>query len=105
MAAVNAMVVVLLPAVLYAVLHFSSIDTLLHFWSMLLLLFVPILWVCLLAEGLWWLGGSKKVQTTVRKVRWHIPLTFLSYAGLRERHSLNVPSKPCGNVPSKLAPL
>eukprot|EP00873_Tetraselmis_striata_P034094 jgi/Tetstr1/454358/TSEL_041265.t1 len=54
--AMTAAFVVCLPAGLFLFMHSAALASWANLWSLLLLLSLPVMWICALEQGLWWLG-------------------------------------------------
>lgn len=64
-----ALITVALPPLMYAALHWTLLlQHLVHIYSLLLLGSVPLLFVALIPNGLWWLPGSPAVANFLRSV-------------------------------------
>jgi len=63
----SALVVCLLPAATFVAMHWAVLFAWTKFWSLAILVSVPVLWICVQEEGLWWLGSSPDAQGVLRK--------------------------------------
>jgi hypothetical protein len=65
----STILLVTLPTTLYAAINYTALlRQMIHIWSLLLLLSLPILFLCLIPNGLWWLPGPPGVVKTMRSV-------------------------------------
>lgn len=79
-----------LPVAVYLATHWAVIFSWVHIWSLLLLGSAPLVFVCSLQNGLWWLGEGRAVAALRRVVLLASLAVFL--AALEERvvfHSFN----------------
>jgi hypothetical protein len=63
-----ALTIVVLPPLSYLAIHWAVLNHWLHFWSLLLLFCGPLALLCVLPGGLWWLPGSLRVVTALKRV-------------------------------------
>ncbi|KAK9824524.1 hypothetical protein WJX72_011089 [[Myrmecia] bisecta] len=63
-----AVLLVCLPGSLYAITHWTLSFHWLHFWSLLLLHSGPLLFMCVLEEGIWWLPMRPSRRNALRKL-------------------------------------
>lgn len=63
-----ALFVLVSPAVCYMAIHTSVLNHWLHFWSMLILGSAPLLYICALPQGLWWVPMPPRLITGLSRL-------------------------------------
>lgn len=63
-----ALLVLVAPAACYLGIHASVLDHWMHFWSLLILGSAPLLYICALPQGLWWVPMPPRLITGLSRL-------------------------------------
>lgn len=63
-----AVFVLVAPAICYLAIHASVINNWMHFWSLLILGSVPLLYICAIPQGLWWVPMPPRLITGLSRL-------------------------------------
>jgi hypothetical protein len=63
-----ALFVLVSPALCYMAIHASVINHWMHFWSMLILGSAPLLYICAIPQGLWWVPMPPRLITGLSRL-------------------------------------
>jgi hypothetical protein len=67
-AAILALSVLVMPAACYLAIHASVLTHWMHFWSLLILGSAPLLYICAIPHGLWWVPMSPRLITGLSRL-------------------------------------
>lgn len=63
-----ALFVLVAPATCYLAIHASVINHWMHFWSLLILGSAPLLYICAIPQGLWWVPMPPRLITGLSRL-------------------------------------
>jgi hypothetical protein len=90
-----ALFVLVAPAACYLAIHATVMYSWMHFWSVIILGSAPLLYICAIPQGLWWVPMPPRLITGLSRL-----LMVLAAFGLLAGESWVQRGKPCMGMPS-----